>query len=166
MKYIRVASRTDFSGLRLGRSFVKSDTGGGLWECLCDCGKIFFRTHVKLLRSVRLGKESSCGNCFDAESVVVSQSYRGYKAGATKRGLAFEKTLEEWKALIFDPCEYCGSTEDKTSHGLRFRGVDRKDNDIGYVGTNPVACCATCNFAKRAMPYEDWMSWIRRIKAA
>ena len=44
-------------------------------------------------------------------------------------------------------------------------GVDRKNNSLGYLPSNVVACCTVCNHAKRDMTYEEFLSWIDRLLA-
>lgn len=46
-----------------------------------------------------------------------------------------------------------------------YNGIDRKDNDIGYVIENCVSCCDECNKAKRNMLYEKWIAYLDRIVA-
>lgn len=42
-------------------------------------------------------------------------------------------------------------------------GIDRIDNNRGYVKENCVPCCKTCNYAKRKMDLLTFKEWARRL---
>jgi hypothetical protein len=44
-----------------------------------------------------------------------------------------------------------------------YSGIDRLDNNIGYVSGNCVPCCSVCNYAKRDMTVDQFKNWIKRI---
>lgn len=69
--------------------------------------------------------------------------YTYYKNGAKKekRNYVFELTFEEANTLFHQDCTYCG--EHWTAEQLM--GIDRFDNSQGYVPSNVVAACGTCN---------------------
>ncbi len=52
-------------------------------------------------------------------------------------------TLEEYKRLTSQPCEYCGGPLPETSVGL-----DRIDISKGYSHGNVLPCCTWCNVAR------------------
>lgn len=53
----------DINGQRFGRLTVLSHAGGGVWDCLCDCG----RRVTKSGGAMRGGHVRSCG-CLGAEA--------------------------------------------------------------------------------------------------
>ena len=67
-----------------------------------------------------------------------------------------ELTKEHVKALINQPCIYCGDTE-------RI-GVDRADSSKGYTIENSKPCCTRCNIIKRDMPIEAWLILADKIR--
>lgn len=81
-----------------------------------------------------------------------------YKRDAKKDGREWQLTDEEATFMFRSSCHYCG-TQPKTSGG-----IDRKDNERGYVRDNTVPCCRKCNTAKRQRSYAEFMQWIDRIK--
>ena len=81
--------------------------------------------------------------------------YRTYKCSAKRRGIIFEMSKEQFFTLIETHCNYCGATKDL--------GVDRVDNNKGYIKGNIVGCCGTCNFMKRDFGVDDFMQQCRRI---
>ena len=44
-----------------------------------------------------------------------------------------------------------------------YNGIDRKDNNIGYIIENCVSCCGICNRMKMDMSYDDFLNHIRLI---
>lgn len=56
---------------------------------------------------------------------------------ARARGFHFTLNFDEFTALKVAPCTYCNTTERV--------GIDRIDNDKGYIPGNVVSCCPECN---------------------
>ena len=93
-----------------------------------------------------------------------------YKVWAKKRNLIFELTEAECYRLFKSDCRYCRSkpknvktaTNNKTLKFL-YNGIDRVDNNKGYVLDNVVSCCKICNYAKNNLSCEEFRDWIKRI---
>jgi len=96
-----------------------------------------------------------------------------YRSSAKQRNLFFDISFQEFATIIRQECFYCG---EPSSRLLRFynqsnkkwevvgrNGVDRIDNDIGYVLENCVPCCGICNTMKRTMTIEEFFRQISRI---
>ena len=65
-------------------------------------------------------------------------------ASAKERHLNWNLTFEQWTSLIVGKiCHYCDGELPKSGSGL-----DRKNNNRGYVLKNVVPCCQTCNWIK------------------
>ena len=73
-----------------------------------------------------------------------------------RRNLEWDITFEQFKSFWKEPCTYCG-TEIKTI------GLDRVDNNIGYVMSNIVPCCKWCNYMKRTYTVEELISQCKKI---
>ena len=56
-----------------------------------------------------------------------------------------------------DPCFYCDDDAEL--------GIDRIDNNIGYVLDNYCSCCISCNVAKGEMTQEEFLKLMRKITA-
>jgi hypothetical protein len=69
-----------------------------------------------------------------------------YEARAARKGLSFELTQDDFRAMRKRDCRYCRRTP---AEGEVF-GIDRLDNSVGYVDGNCVTACSECNFMKRA----------------
>ncbi len=163
-------SRRNFSGIKFGKITVISSNDDGTWNCECDCGnKNIIKTHHKVGDAINRGSESYCSMCFGPGNLtsildkILRDVTKSYKSGALNRGLDFNLTSDEIKFIIFSPCLYCGFEKDKEHKGQFYCGIDRVDNNLGYTIANSVACCTTCNFAKRNLTQASWESWLGRI---
>jgi hypothetical protein len=74
-----------------------------------------------------------------------SKRHRDYKYREKKRGNSYPFSLEQSKALFRLPCYYCTKPQAK--------GMDRLDNDLGYIDGNIVPCCAICNTILSTLPH-------------
>lgn len=92
-----------------------------------------------------------------------------YKWNAKVREIGFHLTREQFQHIIGLPCDYCGSPPTAIKRGkdiwspLIYNGIDRVDNSLGYTSENSVPCCKMCNAAKKAMPVQEFLDWIKRI---
>lgn len=90
-----------------------------------------------------------------------------YKRNAKKRNLEWSITLEQFDKLIFSNCYYCG--DEPRVHELKrktliYNGLDRVDNNKGYIIDNVVACCTICNMMKYTLSLDDFKIWSIRLK--
>lgn len=78
------------------------------------------------------------------------QKFETLKRGANKRKIQCELTFEEYKNLSEGKsCFYCdGKIGKQPTHG---HGLDRLDNNKGYIIDNVVPCCWDCNALKQDM---------------
>lgn len=82
-----------------------------------------------------------------------------YNDGAFKRDYAFELTQQQFDEIIHQNCYICG----KKSVDGNMNGIDRFDNNKGYIFGNVRCCCKTCNKLKLNFTYEDIMDKINKI---
>lgn len=153
----------------------KRDKGSIVWECLCTCGKQRYVSSSKLLR----GEVTSCGEkpcdkhftTLSKYQRVINRFYSSYRLPASYRNLAFALTVDEFISCIRKPCYYCGETNNiiKVNDGksinvqLRANGIDRKDNSIGYTLDNIVPCCSICNYAKRILTADEYITHCKKV---
>lgn len=78
------------------------------------------------------------------------------RKGAKDRNKSFELTFEEFIQFWQKPCYYCGSPME----GI---GLDRVDNNKGYLLNNVVPCCRLCNTIKGTMTVSNFIQHIRKI---
>jgi len=92
-----------------------------------------------------------------------------YKREAKKKGREWGLTDEEAFGLFTQDCYYCGAppanviSEKKMNGDYIFQGIDRVDNAKGYILSNVVPCCKTCNVAKNDSPQADFLDWVLRV---
>lgn len=156
--------------LERARDIEKKTT---FYQCQCDCGNNTRVSHSGLTCS----NIQSCG-CLQKEQLVARSKkepgyairtsiLNAYKCNAKVAEREFSLSREEFEALIFLPCKYCGiNSGNITKCGketLHHNGIDRIDSSIGYVKENCVACCKRCNQAKTDSKLEDFITWIKKI---
>ena len=96
-------------------------------------------------------------------------AYAKYKKGAQERGIAFDLTKDELRALIAQDCHYCGTpapvrpTHPNLSGDFNWNGIDRQDSAGVYNAENCVPCCGICNRAKMDMPLIQFLDWAKRL---
>lgn len=66
-------------------------------------------------------------------NIIVRSKKKGYK-------IPTKKEREQLKKIMDQPCHYCGTTE--------MVRLDRIDNSVGYVPSNCLPCCGTCNVVR------------------
>jgi len=141
----------------------------------CECGV----EKVIVAQSVRRGITKSCG-CLRSEVSVrlgstnphpgrdgkahIRYYYKGYKARAHHKGIAFSLTLEQFHEIILADCCYCGSppaVRDVKRYGsYAVNGIDRKDSGGAYTLENCVPCCPKCNYGKNVMNVDEFKDWV------
>ena len=96
-------------------------------------------------------------------------AYGVYKDGAKKRNLSFNLTFDQFLILTQQNCFYCGSKPNNLYKNICgngnfiYNGIDRLDNTKGYTLDNVVPCCYQCNWAKRDLSINEFISWVNRI---
>jgi hypothetical protein len=144
------------------------------FECLCDCGKITVVGRCKLLDS----HTRSCGCLYtqtrESErkafgASAARKTVRQYERNAVARNLVFGLTNEEATDILKKDCWYCGSPPQRevrlaTGYGyFMCNGIDRLNNDLGYLKDNIVPACKKCNERKKADSVDEFLHWVERI---
>lgn len=163
---------------------LPSKTGRRMVLARCECGveKEHARTNIVSGKS-RMCRECSnknrpaqLGRRSTGTHLAARSAYYGYKTKVNKevakgRAMPFEITYEEFYSIVQKDCFYCGggpSNISKVSNKpwaevFYYNGIDRVNNDLGYVSGNMVPCCAVCNRMKRDMNYIDFIIMADRI---
>src|SRR6476620_11484381 len=93
----------------------------------------------------------------DFNLVGDSCNYQTYKYESIRRNKEFELSKNEFDCIIIKPCYLCGKSNNK---GI---GIDRMNNEIGYILDNCKPCCSYCNYMKRDIDYIQFLEKIRCI---
>jgi hypothetical protein len=157
------------------------------WKCKCDCdGKevIVNGTYLRSGDTTSCGclKKEKVAFLFKGQThsrLPKGESgfntlFSRYKYNAKVRNIYFDESIEfkeEFRRLTKENCHYCNiepkqlvisrrkqSTEEGIEHGKYiYNGIDRINNSIGYIISNVVSCCGTCNYAKsNFFTYEEF----------
>ena len=149
------------------------------YKCICDCGNITYAVS----NALKNGTHKSCG-CLAKEraveihtkpnnEAVINYNYRNYKAGAKHRKLEFDLSKKQFENLILQNCYYCNSEplkEEAKSRkspsdkgNFKCNGIDRINNELGYIEENCVPCCYICNIAKGKFSQDEFYQWIEKV---
>lgn len=81
-----------------------------------------------------------------------------YKNRAKEKSYSWEITDEYAFELFSEPCFYCNEFNE---YGIN--GIDRVDNNKGYIDDNIVSCCMECNMIKCDMEIDTFLQKIEHI---
>lgn len=81
-------------------------------------------------------------------------TFEAYRKRAETKGLCFDLQRDDFERLCAGDCHYCG----RGTTDIHRNGVDRMDDDHGYVIDNCVTCCGQCNHSKREIAAHEFIS--------
>lgn len=140
-----------------------------------DCNKIRQTNYQSIVirknSHYNISGETPCPKCANSRKGGIKHykytngnpRYRQYQKRANDAGLEFDLSVQEFEDMIILPCVYCGGYSSKWVSNSRGNGIDRLDNNIGYVKTNCSPCCVRCNYMKNTMTKQDFMEHIYQI---
>ncbi len=161
-------------GRKFGRLSVIESAGrdkrsNALWKCKCDCGSEKIVQGSKLLLKTVPTRSCGCIHKLPEGIGAMRKLLSGYKRDAKKRDLSFALSLEEFQQITKENCHYCGIhplqiAGEKNHNGYYFyNGIDRINNDKGYIAENVLPCCKTCNAMKTNMSKNQFLLHIGKI---
>lgn len=173
------------------RVIEHSHTNGKIAYYKCEC-LLCNKEYTVDGRNIRSGRSKQCVNCGNIAghnkqkgTKRVKRSYHEMrlsylmnlkKKTATKRGLEWSLSLEQFEKLVFSNCHYTGRPPSTTvnvfknmslhadhlEHGIiTYNGIDRVDPSKGYTIDNCVPCCYDANSAKMAMTADQFKAFIK-----
>ena len=96
--------------------------------------------------------------------------YRRYRNQSKKRSLDFTLTPEYFRQQCERPCTYCLAPPDNQMkcherlNGVwKYNGLDRIDNNKGYIEGNVQPCCFMCNKLKSTLDEREFIQHISKI---
>lgn len=139
----------------------------------CNCGMPFTMNGGNRYVS---DDQYACSNCKRKSRLLpyVGERYvfRRVKSDAVTAGREFRLDFDWFVKMVHLPCFYCHRKDinvcivpsrregEALIEQFRYNGIDRMDNDIGYIESNCVPSCIICNRAKNSMPFEEFMEWL------
>lgn len=146
------------------------------WRADCSCGTKNYLVSAGHLRKKKAGARS-CG-CLRGSwqhqqmlKVTVKDRLvrliRGYRQGAEARGYSWSISEEKAIELFRGPCAFCGELYSRVLGGgtpseILVNGIDRWNNDKGYVPDNCVSCCSPCNRAKGKRSGGEYLAHVKK----
>jgi len=86
-------------------------------------------------------------------------SYNRYKTRANNKSLPFDLTKDEYDGIVTSQCYLCG----RKSYEKHKNGIDRIDNNLGYIMSNVKPCCGSCNYIKKDMELTELFNKMTEI---
>lgn len=96
--------------------------------------------------------------------------YGKYKRRAKKNGIDFTIESQDFRNIAEQDCTYCGAKptpsckdHERLNGNWKYNGLDRIDNNRGYVYGNVQPCCSLCNKLKSNLEEKDFLDHIQTI---
>ena len=86
------------------------------------------------------------------------KKFKSYKNRAIAKGLEFTLNKFTFMSKCKSPCYICGIKDINKDNG-----IDRVDNNRGYIDSNIASCCWICNRAKNNMSLSEFKTWLNRL---
>ena len=90
---------------------------------------------------------------------IKSTNYKHYALNAARRKIEFNLDKKTFLYLINHKCYLCGKKTDNEHQN----GIDRVDNNKGYILENVQPCCGNCNFIKNKFSLETIFDKFKKI---
>ena len=152
-----------------------------LYEGVCDCGNVVYRTLKKLKESyscgcVRPGAQKERKTLLERGRAASKALFNNRKNQAKYRNLQWSIDFESFLQYTSSNCHYCGTQPSCSTHfgnsGLKryngayiYNGLDRIDSSLGYIEGNIVPCCASCNRMKMDLKYDTFIALVLKISS-
>lgn len=92
------------------------------------------------------------------KTISISELWRALQKNAYSRTLLFTLAENYFEQLIIKPCYYCGFVSN-----TRLNGIDRMNNNKGYILSNCISCCKMCNIIKNVQHPNEFLDKINII---
>lgn len=163
------------------------------WTCDCSCGgEITAKTNAIKLGGVKscgclLAEIIDLNRKYNPERGSAIRVWREHYVNWDKKHkFDINQTLsfEDFYELSQQNCFYCGISPSKTHNKFKkeqkdgknplprsiaegdfiYNGLDRKNNSVGHSKDNCITACWMCNRAKRKMPMNEFLNWIKNLQ--
>lgn len=156
-----------------GKTSIRDKWGNVYWTCLCNCGNSFTAIAFKIQKQTQLscGCIKRHGSELEKGKSEFNRLYRAYKRQASIRKIHFDLTKAELAVLSKMTCFYCGADPSNTMRSrystgdYTYNGIDRIDNNEGYIKSNVVPCCNMCNKMKSNFTYTQFITQCKAISS-
>lgn len=115
--------------------------------------------NAKIMRLYREKHPEYFAKIYDDNKKNPNKKFNVYKTRANNKSIPFEISYEQCEKLFNGDCVYCG----KPVMNDYLNGIDRLFNDDGYKYENCVSCCQMCNYMKKDLDPNVFISICRNI---
>lgn len=101
---------------------------------------------LRKIHGIELPERKEKDELFEKQESIVSEIkevWRTVQRNAMYGKRLFTLTQEEFESIVTQPCYYCGFYSN-----YKFIGIDRIDNNKGYIYDNCIPSCKMCNMMK------------------
>lgn len=100
-----------------------------------------------------------CEQCKSDKKIVKYFNHKLISAQRWTKSKQYNLTIEDFWKIKTSDCRYCG----EIGSGEKPNGIDRLNNEIGYIVENCVPCCYSCNIMKNVFAETDFLKHIKKI---
>jgi hypothetical protein len=164
-----------------------------IYLCKCTCGKTrevkltgLLTKEVNNCGCKNFVSKKHANQKYSPEEASYRAKASNYISHAKKRNIEYTLSYDEFISLLKGNCFYCNkpplnkynarsanrinkknkvqySVNNAEGYEVLYNGVDRIDNDKGYIQGNVVSCCTQCNTAKLSSSLDDFKKWIINV---
>lgn len=87
------------------------------------------------------------------------KKWNSYRSRALKKNIPFTLSEDLFFIALHTQCFICGKNGQNNELGL-----DRLNNNSGYVAGNIAPCCWECNRVKSNLSGKDFLKWLKRLQ--
>jgi hypothetical protein len=118
----------------------------------------YLARQAEIARNYRKNHPKLSQNYNDNRIINMNTKYKTYVRDSNNKNIQFDLTPTQFYDTIQQSCYYCNTQQLKTLNGL-----SRLHKNKGYILTNIVPCCSTCNYIKYTHSSEDFYLFIITI---
>jgi hypothetical protein len=151
------------------------------WECLClSCGALKRVLEPNLKQNINGCKDCSCrrlgkdlgrwvrDNIQVSLNPKIAAHFNNYRRIAKQKNRKFDISYAFFAEMVSKDCFYCGAIprpiRASSYKNIVVNGIDRINNDLGYIESNCVPCCTRCNQEKRDLTKEKIYKFFPDLK--
>jgi hypothetical protein len=114
-----------------------------------DLPNIFITKVKNIIDYYKFNKSINTISNSYSSNISINTHYNNYKTRTKVSNIVFNLNLQEFENICLESCYLCGK---KTEKNIHLNGIDRVNNNEGYILDNCKCCCRDCNFMKNDTP--------------
>jgi hypothetical protein len=162
---------------------LNNDIGYNLENCVSCCIECNFMksslnvdSFLNLVNNIYSYYFNNVNLTIDPEPLIIKKptlvsdkiwetEHKRMKRDIESRNREFNVDINSFTKLVTARCYYCGAAPFKKTHvGKKFRnGIDRINNNLGYIDNNMIPSCWNCNKMKGKLNQDIFLNKIQKI---